>query len=106
MNGDGEFEYYAHSQMEPYKDVIFIYNANFPSLSITHPNITGLELKTGKEYTVTWESKGNVGPSAKLELYKTNSPHRIISESTDNDGSHKWAVPPGLQTGSFHVDRR
>lgn len=100
MNGDGEFEYYANSQMKPYKDVIFIYNSNFPSLAITYPNITGLEWKTGKEYTITWESKGSVGPSVKLELYKANILHRIISENTDNDGSHKWAVPPELQTGS------
>lgn len=86
--------------MKPYKNVIFIYNANFPSLSITYPNITGLEWKIGKEYTITWQSKGNVGPSAKLELYKGNTLHRIISENTDNDGSHKWSVPPELQTGS------
>jgi len=100
MNGDGEFEFYADSRMAPYKNVIFIYNANFPSLAITYPNITGLEWKTGKEYTFTWESKGNVGPSVKLELYKGNNLHRIISENTENDGSHKWVVPPELQTGS------
>ncbi|UCE07157.1 MAG: FG-GAP repeat protein [bacterium] len=100
MNGDGEFEFYADSRMAPYKNVIFIYNANFPSLSISHPNAAGMELKTGKEYTICWESKGNVGPFVKLELYKANSLHRIISESTDNDGSHKWTISPELQTGS------
>ncbi len=99
MNGDGEFELYASSQMLPYQNVIFIYNANFPSLAITYPTQPGIEWKTGKDYTITWVSKGSVGPAVKIELYKADSFDRSISESTDNDGSFRLTVPPDMKSG-------
>jgi hypothetical protein len=41
-----------------------------------------------------------VGPTVKLELFKGSQLHRMIAETTNNDGAHKWTVPPELQTGS------
>ncbi|HEX9970776.1 MAG TPA: Ser-Thr-rich GPI-anchored membrane family protein, partial [bacterium] len=100
MNGDGELELYVSSQMMPFENVIFIYNANFPSLTITYPTQAGIEWKTGKDYTITWISKGGVGPFAKIELYKADLFDRSISESTDNDGSFRLTVPPDMKSGS------
>jgi len=100
MNGDGIFEYYANSQMKPFKDVIFIYNAPFPAIAIIYPNTANIEWKTGKHYTITWDSRGEVGPSVKIELYQGNLMNRVITNSTENDGSFTWTVDPMIPEAS------
>lgn len=103
MNGDGEYELYSNSQMHPYKNVIFIYDFKITSLTVTYPNTSGIEWDTGKEYVITWNARGSVGNSVKIELFKGNSFSRTISENTENDGSYSWSVSPSLSTRSDYT---
>jgi hypothetical protein len=62
------------------------------SITVTSPN-GGENWDVGSVYDITWTSEGNVR-NVRIE-YSTNGGNswKIITQSTENDGSYNWNVP-------------
>jgi hypothetical protein len=66
-----------------------------PFVSLTWPN-GGENLMHGENYTITWESKGDLSATTPISLdYSLNegSTWTSITSGTANDGNYRWAVP-------------
>ncbi len=66
-----------------------------PTVSLTWPN-GGENLMHGENYTITWESEGDLSATTPISLdYSLNegSTWSSITSGTANDGNYRWAVP-------------
>ncbi|HIL32880.1 MAG TPA: hypothetical protein EYG25_01115, partial [Candidatus Poseidoniales archaeon] len=66
-----------------------------PSVFLTWPN-GGENLMHGENYTITWESEGDMSATTPISLdYSLNegSTWSSITSGTANDGNYRWAVP-------------
>ncbi|MDP6275165.1 MAG: hypothetical protein QF883_02770, partial [Candidatus Poseidoniia archaeon] len=66
-----------------------------PFVSLTWPN-GGENLMHGENYTITWESEGDMSATTPISLdYSLNegSTWSSITSGTANDGNYRWAVP-------------
>ena len=66
-----------------------------PFVSLTWPN-GGENLMHGENYTITWESEGDMSATTPISLdYSLNegSTWTSITSGTANDGNYRWAVP-------------
>ncbi|HPG40252.1 MAG TPA: Ser-Thr-rich GPI-anchored membrane family protein [bacterium] len=69
-----------------------------PKLTITSPNGGETWYKNSMQ-TITWQNTGLVGDEVKIELYKNGTLTTTISETTVNDDSLLWTIPPALASG-------
>lgn len=56
--------------------------------------------QAGRSFAIEWESKGEVGPSVKIDLYKGEVLNRTIASGVANSGSYLWGVPTEQVSGS------
>lgn len=63
-------------------------------LTVSYPN--GSEtLKANSSYTIKWNS--NAGGNVKIDLLKSGSVVKIITNSTANSGTYSWKVPAAIE---------
>lgn len=80
----------------------FIINSGF--ITVVSPN-GGEDWKQGKTHNIIWKKSGTTGPNVKIELLKAGIVNKVISWSTDNDGSYSWTIPSKQTTGSNYKIR-
>jgi parallel beta-helix repeat protein len=91
----------SNSSYYDYSDNYFtISSGETPSIKVTYPDASGITWKPGSIYTITWDSKGDIGSDVKIELYKGASINCTIDSSTPNDGSFTWRIPESQTTGT------
>ncbi len=61
------------------------------TITVTRPN-GGEVMPWASLQTITWSSRGNIGPSVKITARKGTF-NAVLSSSTPNDGSYDWLVP-------------
>jgi hypothetical protein len=75
------------------------------SVTVTAPN-GGENWKRGTTKTITWSTAGSSqATNVKIELLKGTSIVKStnLPTNTANDGSHIWAIPGSLSTGSYKI---
>ena len=97
ISGNGN---YIAAGSNDYK--VYFADKELPTITISFPN-GGEQLKRGLSYTITWDSKGNVGENVRIELYKNGVIHRTITSSTPNDGIYQWDVPWDQDPGYLYM---
>jgi len=86
-------------------DIILIkYSVASDSRAITVISPTGSSLwETGNSYSIEWAWTGSIS-NVKIELFKSDSPERVIIASTVNDGIYEWIVPTDLADSTqYHI---
>ncbi len=73
------------------------------AIYVSIPN-GGENWEIGTTNTISWTSTGNTGPYVKIELLKGGNRYRLISYSTENDGSYDWKIPL-IRTGADYKIR-
>ncbi len=75
-----------------------------PQLIVTSPNGGETWYKNSMQ-TITWQNTGIVGENIKIELFKNGVLTTTISETTANDDSLFWMIPPALVSGDDYKIR-
>jgi len=74
------------------------------ALTVTSPN-GGESWRHGTTHKLTWSSSGNPGAYVKIELMKGGVVNRVITSSTLNDESYRWAIPSTQTLGTDYKIR-
>ncbi len=70
-------------------------------ITVTSPN-GGEDWRMGTSHNITWND--NISSNVKIELYKSGSYYRTISNSTSSDGTYSWSIPTDLvESSSYKV---
>ncbi|MDP8315183.1 MAG: Ser-Thr-rich GPI-anchored membrane family protein [Candidatus Celaenobacter antarcticus] len=68
-------------------------------ITVTSPN-GGETWQMGTTHNITWDD--NIASNVKIELYKSGSFYRTISNSTSSDGTYSWSIPTDLTESSSY----
>jgi hypothetical protein len=59
--------------------------------------------KMGTTYKIKWNSRGNLGGTVKIRLFKSGQFVVTISAGTNNGGSYTWKIPTNLPAGADYM---
>ena len=85
-------------------DVTATNNQPSPSITLTEPDGGENFIAGSSSMQIQWNYT-NIGSNVSIELYNpsTNDIDYVIANPTNNDGSHYWAIPASVNSGTYRI---
>jgi RHS repeat-associated protein len=91
--------------IEDFSDANFTIAA-MPSLLLTAPTAVGITLRSGTQYSITWNHRPEITGNVAIDLYKAGSNFRRLADSVPvTDKTYLWRIPADITAGTDYKVR-